>query len=97
MAWVYFLKNKTEVFGKFKEFKSIAERESGRSLKILKTDNALEYNSQEFRDFCSSQGIKRQLAAPYSPQQNGVVERKSRIVVEMGRCLMNDKQLPKQF
>lgn len=85
------------MFGKFKEFKSIAERESGCLLKVLRTDNALEYNSQEFKEFCSSQGIKRQLAAPYSSQQNGVAERKNITVLEMGRCLMNDKHLPKQF
>lgn len=47
--------------------------------------------------FVALKGIKRQLVTPYSPQQNGVTERKNITVVEIGRCLMNDKYLPKQF
>jgi len=39
-------------------------------------------------------GIKHQFTTPYTPQHNGVVERKNRIVMEMTRCLLHDKGLP---
>jgi uncharacterized cupredoxin-like copper-binding protein len=42
-------------------------------------------------------GIEHQLTAPYTPQQNGVVERKNRTIMEMARCMLHDKGLPKEF
>jgi transposase InsO family protein len=69
-----------EVFSKFKEFKSLIENLSVR--KILRSDNGGEYTSKEFVNFCKDVGIKRELTTPYSPQQNGVVERKNRTMLE---------------
>ena len=51
-TWVYFLKTKDEVFGKFKEFKAIIENHLERRIKTLKTNNGGEYNSREFEFFC---------------------------------------------
>ena len=42
-------------------------------------------------------GIVHQLTAPYNPQQNGVVERKNRTILEMTKCLLHEKALPKKF
>ena len=74
-TWVYFLKQKSETFEKFKEFKIYVEKHCGRSLKVLRTDRGGEYTSNEFCVFCKNHGIKHQLTASYSPQQNGVIER----------------------
>jgi len=76
-TWVYLLKHKFEAFEVFKRFKSLAENESGRSVKILRSDRGGEYNLIEFIQFCDSHGIKRQYTARYTPQQNGVAERKN--------------------
>lgn len=51
MCWVYFLRSKGEVFNRFVEFKAWVEKESERSVKCLRTDNALEYTSAEFTTF----------------------------------------------
>jgi transposase InsO family protein len=75
-TWVYFLKSKDEVIGKFKEFKDLVENLSERKIKILRSDNGREYTSNEFGSFCRDAGIKRELTTPYNPQQNGVAERK---------------------
>ncbi|GJV60667.1 zinc finger, CCHC-type containing protein [Tanacetum coccineum] len=50
-------------------------------LRMLRTDRGGEFTSNEFTKYCKENGIARQLTAPYSPQQNGVVERRNRIVL----------------
>ena len=73
-TWIYFLKAKSEVFEKFKEFKALIENLSDKRIKTLRSDNGGEYTSKEFEAFCKDAGIKRELTTPYNPQQNGVVE-----------------------
>ena len=97
MSWVYFLKNKSEAFEYFKKFKSFVEKQSGRYIKALRTDRGGEFMSTEFINFCDEYGIHKELTAPYTPQQNGVAERKNRTIVEMGRSMMNAKGVPKTF
>ena len=65
------------MFGKFKEFKALIENLSEIKIKILKLDNGGEYTSKEFTKFCKYFGIKRELTAPYNPQQNGVEEKRT--------------------
>ena len=65
--WIYFLKNKSETFDKFKEFKAFIEHQSNKQIKILRTDNGGEYESHFFENFCKESRIKRQLKVPYNP------------------------------
>jgi hypothetical protein len=51
-TWIYFLKEKDEVFNKFQEFKALVENLSGRKIKFLRLDNGGEYTSNEFKYFC---------------------------------------------
>jgi transposase InsO family protein len=88
------LKSKDEVFDKFKEFKSLIENISERKIKILRSDNGGEYTSKEFVNFCKDAGIKRELTTPYNPQQNGVVERKNRNIMEAVKTMIHDQDLP---
>jgi hypothetical protein len=67
-SWVYFLKSKDEVLGKFKEFKALVENLSERKIKILRLDNEGEYTSNEFEIFCKDVEIKRKFTTPYNPQ-----------------------------
>lgn len=92
--WVYLLRSKEEALAKFKIFKSQVEMETGHKVKILRTDRGGEFNSQAFIDFCWEGGIQRQTTAPYTPQQNGVVERRNRTVVEMTRSLLKSMNVP---
>ena len=72
---IYLLKLKSQAFSKFKAF---AENQLGRHIKVLRTDNGGEYISEEFRTFCIEHGIERQYTTPFTPEQNGVSERKNR-------------------
>nr|GEW65903.1 zinc finger, CCHC-type [Tanacetum cinerariifolium] len=77
--WVYFLKSKDEALETFKEFKLKVKKEVGKKLKSFRTDRGGEFTSKEFTRYCKENGILRQLTAPYSPQQNGIVERRNRV------------------
>ena len=93
-TWIYLLKGKYEVFGKFKEFKVLVENLSKKKIKILRLDNGGEFTSNEFKDFCREVGIKRELTTPYNPQQNGVAKRKNRSIMEAVRAMIYDRDLP---
>ena len=71
-AWVYFLAFKSDAFTYFKLFKALVEKETGLPIKCLRTDRGGEFTSNEFKEYCERNGIKRQLTAAYTPQQNGV-------------------------
>jgi transposase InsO family protein len=93
-TWVYFLKSKDEVFGKFKEFKALIENLSKREIKMLRLDNGGEYTSKEFVNFCKDVGIKRELTTPYNPQENGGAERKYITIMEAVKTMIHDQDLP---
>ncbi|KAG7553691.1 GAG-pre-integrase domain [Arabidopsis suecica] len=96
-VWIYFLSHKSETFVSFTRFKSKVERETGEALVCLRTDRGGEYMSNEFKSFCEETGISRQLTTAFTPQQNGVAERKNRTIMEMVRCILSDKDVPKRF
>ena len=74
---VYLLKYKSEVFEKFKEYKSEVENQLGKSIKVLRSDQGGEYLSQEFQDYLKENGILSHWTPPYTPQLNGVSERRN--------------------
>ncbi|GJU74747.1 zinc finger, CCHC-type containing protein [Tanacetum coccineum] len=95
--WVYFLSTKDQAFDTFKEFKKTIENELRTTLKMFRTDRGGEFNSNEFTQYCKENGIARQLTAPYSPQQNGVVERRNRTIMSTTRCMMKATEMPQDF
>lgn len=97
MSWVYFLESKSETFQKFKHFKAKVEKQSGLCIKTFRTDRGGEFLSREFNLFCEESGIHRELTTPYTPEQNGVAERKNRTVVEMARSMLQAEGLPNHF
>lgn len=97
MCWIYFLKSKSEVAGVFWRFKQWIEKQSGCMIQVLRSDNGKEYTSEQFTTFCEGAGIEHQFTAPYTPQQNGVSERKNRTIMEMVRCMLHEKGLPKEY
>ena len=93
LTWVYLLKLKFEVFQHLKIFKVHAENQSGKHIKILRTDNGTEYVNKDIKNICNESGIQLQHTVPYTPQQNGVVERKNRSLKEMANCMLHARSL----
>ncbi len=88
------MQKKDQTFTKFCEFKALVEKESGKKVKALQSDNGGEYVSNEFKNFCVVEGIKRELTTPHNPQQNGVSKRKNRSIVGEIRAMLHDQGLP---
>ena len=97
MCWIYFMRFKSEVVDIFWKFKAWVETQSKCKLQVIRSDNGSEYTCEKFNKFYEHVGIEHQLTTPYSPQQNGTSERKNRMVMEMTRCLLHVKELPKKF
>ena len=93
--WTYLLKVKSEVFENQKKFTAMTEKQSGKKLKILKIDGGGKFNSREIKAFCIDKGILHEVTTPYTPQHNGVVERKSRTIMNKVRSMLKGKNLPK--
>jgi hypothetical protein len=69
-VWVYFLKEKFEALGKFKEFCTETKSLVGHRIQCLRTDNGGGYTSDEFNEYLKGQKIQRQLTCPNTPRQN---------------------------
>ncbi|BES95066.1 Hydra magnipapillata [Nesidiocoris tenuis] len=81
----------------FKSYKQEVENFKNGNIKYLQTDNGTEYCNQEFEEFLKKSGIQRRLSAPYTPQQNGLTERKNRSLQDKARCLLIEAKLPMGF
>jgi hypothetical protein len=96
-TWICFLKEKSGALNIFKNFKIMVEKESGCMIKCFRIDRGGEFVSTAFNQFCSNEGIKRQLTAAYTPQQNGISERKNRTLMNMVRSMLAGRNVPKLF
>jgi len=96
-VWIYFIKEKSEVFEKFKEFQYTLENDIGRKIKCLRMDNGGEYTSREFNDYLKEKMIRRQLTCPSTPQQNGVAERKNRHLAKICRSMLHSMNVLARF
>lgn len=93
-TWIYFLK-KDEVFTRFCSFKAMVKNQTEKKIKLLRTDNGTKYESNEFNDYCREVGIKRETTTAYTPEQNGIVERKNCSIMEATHAMLHDQGLLK--
>ena len=91
------MRYKSEAFEKFKEFRNEVEKQLGRSIKALRSYRGGEYLSQGFLDYLKDNWILSQWTLPYTPQHNGVAERRKRTLLDMVRSMMGKAYLPKSF
>ena len=95
--WIVLLHSKDEALGALKKVQAAVEVEINLKLKALHTDRGGEFNSDEFVAYCEAHGIKHFRTAPYTPQHNGVVERRNQTVVGMARSLLKSMGMPARF
>jgi hypothetical protein len=96
-SWVFLLKSKDETHREFITFAKKAQRMYESEIKAIRTDNGTEFKNYTMQEFVDDEGIKHEFSAPYTPQQNGVVERKNRTIIEMARTMLSEFNSPHNF
>ncbi|KAL0546602.1 hypothetical protein IC582_016514 [Cucumis melo] len=90
---IYLIKTKNEAGSMFLKFKAESENQLGKRIKRLRSDRGGEYSDKTLKEFCESNGIIHEFTAPYSPQQNGIAERKNRTLKEMMNAMLLSSDL----
>jgi transposase InsO family protein len=91
--YVYFLKQKSEVFTYFKQMIKELERDTGHKLKKFHSDRGGEFCSKAFDSYLLDNLIKKETSAAATPQQNGFIERDNRTVTEAAQSMIHDQGL----
>nr|KAJ0227041.1 hypothetical protein LSAT_V11C100046250 [Lactuca sativa] len=96
-TWVVFLKKKSHATQEIISLIRRNETLTGLKVKQLRSDHGTEFRNSTLEEFCDHKGIGQNFSAPRTPQQNGVVERRNRTLIEAGRTLMIHAGLPMSF
>jgi transposase InsO family protein len=94
---VYLISHKSEALNCFIQYNNLVENKLNTKIKALITDQVHEYLSEQFKNVCDEKGIARQLIIPYTPQQNGVVEKRNKTLFDMVRLMMANANLSISF
>jgi transposase InsO family protein len=84
-TWIFFLKEKSQTQETLKGFLRQAQNKFGLRIKKIRSDNGTKFKDSQIEGFLEEEGIKHEFSSPYTPQQNGVVERKNRTLLDMAR------------
>jgi transposase InsO family protein len=96
-TWVFFLQDKSETQGTLKRFLRKAQNEFELKVKKIRSDNGSEFKNLQVQEYLEEEGIKHEFSAPYTPQQNGVVERKNKTLIDMARTMLGEFEMPERF
>lgn len=94
---VNFLKHKSDTFDALKNQIAHVKNQFGKEVKVVRADNGTEFTDRRVKDLLAAKGIKPLFSAPYTPEQNGRVEREMRTVVECARTMLLARALPQRL
>ncbi|POV96359.1 hypothetical protein PSHT_15173 [Puccinia striiformis] len=96
-AFAKVLKHKNDANGHIIDIITRLEQVTGKRVGTLRSDNGGEFANQALFDFLASKGIAAEKSLPYHHYQNGMIERFNRTIADMGRTILIDSPLPKEF
>ncbi|GJX47737.1 putative ribonuclease H-like domain-containing protein [Tanacetum coccineum] len=96
-SWVFFLATKDEISGILKTFITEIENQLDHKVKVIRSDNGIEFKNSVMNQFCEMKGIKREFNVARTPRQNGVAERRNRTLIEAARTMLVKSKLPTTF
>ena len=96
-VWTYLLVKKSDTYSVFKSFIVFVKRQFEADIKVVRSDNALEFLKGSLGPYMKSLGIEHQTSCVERPQQNGRVERKHRNILEIARALRLHAHLPVHY
>ena len=94
-TWVMLLNDKAKAPKKMIHLCKQVEKDT--VIARIRSDHGREFENTKLATFCNDQGIHQEFFSPKTPQQNGIMERKNRVVQEMARVMLHNKKLPKSF
>jgi hypothetical protein len=94
---VFFLQEKSQTQETLKGFLRWAQNKFGLRIKKIRSDNGTEFKNSQIEGFLEEEGIKHEFSSPYMPQQNGIVERKNRTLLDMARTMLDEYKTPDRF
>jgi hypothetical protein len=97
LSWVFFLHDKSEMQEVLKKFLKRAQNEFDASVKKIRSDNGPKFKNTQVEDYPDQECIKHEFLAPYTPQQNGVSERKNRALIESSRAMLDEYKPSDRF
>jgi transposase InsO family protein len=96
-TWVFFLQEKSQTQETIKRFLRRAQNEFELKIKKIRSDNGMEFKNSQMEGFLKEEGIKHEFSSPYTPQQNGVVERNNRTLLDMVRTMLDEYKTLDRF
>ena len=96
-TWTQLLSTKSNALQVLKNFTVMVENQFNTTVKSIRTDNGLEFVNNETHQFLLSKGIIHQKTCPYTPQQNSIVERKHKYLLETAKALLFQSKLPIRY
>ncbi|KZV21171.1 hypothetical protein F511_24735 [Dorcoceras hygrometricum] len=93
-TWVFLMHLKSDVLTVIKNFLTFVTTQFNTKVQTIRTDNALDFLNSECNNLFNSLGIIHQSSCPYTPQQNGLVERKHRHILNVARAVKFQASIP---
>jgi transposase InsO family protein len=88
-SWVLFRHDKSKVASIFKKFAKKGQNEFYCKIKKTRSDNGKDFDNTNIHEYCDEIGIKHEVSATYTTQQNGVVQRKNRTLITLARTMID--------
>jgi transposase InsO family protein len=88
---------KTQTQETLKGFLRRTQNKFGLRIKKIRSNNGTEFKNSQIEGFLEDEGIKHEFSSPYTPQQNGVVERKNRTLLDMARTMLDEYKTSDRF
>lgn len=93
-CWIIPLKQKSDFFATFLAFEKFVFRQFGKNIKVFHSDGGGEFVNSALSSHFLANGIKHQISCPYTPEQTGMVERRHRVIRELGMTMLFHGHLP---
>ena len=94
---MFFLVDKSDVFATFKTFIKRIHNEFETTIKKVRSDNGSEFKNTRIDELCDEFSIRHQFSAKYTPQSNGLVQRKNRTLIDMARSMLSEYNVSQSF
>nr|GFA69190.1 hypothetical protein [Tanacetum cinerariifolium] len=96
-TWTYFLRSKDETPKVLINFLRLVQKELQAQVRVVRTDKGTEFLNQTLHAYFAAEGLLHQMSIARTPEQNGVVERRNRTLVEAARTMLSAATVPLFF